>query len=95
MVLVSDEQLVGVLGVDRLHLRDDALSADRHPELLGRDLPTEHGPNGVLHRGEDERPGVYERAVEVEEDDPEAHPAIVASPPSSRPARGRGPRAGR
>ena len=79
VLLVGLEQRVGVLGVDRLHLRDDPLPADRQPELVAGDLAPEHGANGVLHRREDDRPGVDQRAVEVEEDDREAHPAIVAS----------------
>ena len=79
VLLVRLEQLVGVVGVDRLHLRDDPLAADRHPELVGRDLAAEHGADRVLHRREDDRPRVDQRAVEVEEDDPEAHAAIVAS----------------
>ena len=76
--LVRLEQRLGVLGVDRLHLRDDPLPADRQPELVGGNLAPEDRPNGVLHRGEDDRPGVDQRAVEVEEDDAEAHRAIVA-----------------
>ena len=76
--LVRLEQRLGVLGVDRLHLRNDPLPADRQPELVGGNLATEDRPNGVLHRGEDDRPGVDQRAVEVEEDDAEAHRAIVA-----------------
>ena len=81
--LVRLEQRLGVLGVDRLHLRNDPLPADRQPELVRRDLATEDRSNGVLHGGEDDRPGVDQRAVEVEEDDAEAHRAIVAMRVSS------------
>ncbi len=87
--LVGLEQCLGVLGVDRLHLRNDPLPADGQTELVGWNLATEDRPNGVLHGGEDDRPGVDQRAVEVEQDDAEAHRAIVARV-SSRPARGRG-----
>ena len=94
VLLVGLEQRIGVLDVDRLHLRDDSLAADGHPQLVGRNLATEHGADRVLHRREDDRPGVDQRAVEVEQDDPEAHTAIVAML-STRPARGRGPTAAR
>ena len=73
VLLVRLEQLVGMLRVDRRHLRDDPLAADGQTELVRRDLPPEHGAHGVLHRGEDDRPRVDQRAVEVEEDDAEAH----------------------
>ncbi len=78
VLLVRLEQLICTIGVDGLHLRDDALAADRQAELLGRNLAPEHGPHRVLHRREDDRPRVDERAVEVEEDDGKAHRSIVA-----------------
>ena len=81
--LVRLEQCLRALGVDRLHLRNDPLPADGQPELVGGDLATEYRPNGVLHGGEDDWPGVDQRAVEVEEDDAEAHRAIVAMRVSS------------
>ena len=49
------------------------------PSSSRRNLSAEHGADRVLHRREDDRPGVDQRAVEVEQDDPEAHTAIVAS----------------
>ena len=43
------------------------------PSSSARDLAPEHGPHRVLHRREDDRPRVDQRAVEVEQDDREAH----------------------
>ncbi len=40
VLLVGLEQRIGVLDVDRLHLRDDPLAADGHPQLVGRYLAT-------------------------------------------------------
>ena len=73
------DQLVDAVGVEVAHLRDDARPADRraHELLVGISRPRTVS-DGVLHRGEDDRPGVDQRAVEVEEDDREAHAAIVA-----------------
>ena len=78
VLLVDVEEFVRALGVECLHLRDDALAADRRAELLPGDLATENGPRGMLHGLENDRPRVDQRAVEVEEDDREAHGAIVA-----------------
>ena len=82
VLLVDVEELVGVVGIDSGHLRDDPLPADRRPELFHGYLPPEHGTHRVLHRREDERARVDQGAVEVEEDDREAdvsHAAIVAA----------------
>ena len=66
---VRVDQLVDAVGVEVAHLRDEARPADRSAdELLVRLLP-EHGEGGVPHRGDDDRPGVDQRAVEIEEDD--------------------------
>ena len=89
VLLVRLEQLVDVIRVDGGHLGDDALAADRHLQLGRRDLAAEDGADRVLHRREDDRPRVDQRAVEVEEDDAEAHAAIVAAV-SSPPSRGTG-----
>ena len=91
--LVRLEQRLGALGVYRLHLRDDPLPADGHPELLRGNLATEDRPNGVLHGGEDDRPGVDQRAVEVEEDDAKPHASIVSTGSGSEPHADRAPRA--
>jgi len=92
VVLVRLQQFVGVLRVDRRHLRDDALAADGHLQLGRRDLAAENRADCVLHRREDDRAGVDQRPVEVEEDDPKSHgpghPPIVATL-SSRLSRGR------
>jgi len=79
VLLVRLEERVRSLGVDRLHLRHDSLAADRHAELVARDLAAEHGAHRVLHRRQDDRPRVDQRAVEIEEDDAKAHAAIVPS----------------
>ena len=73
------EQLVDPVRVQRLHLRHQPLPADCRRELLVRDLAPEHRSRRVLHRREDDRPRVDQRAVEVEEDDGKAHGAIVAT----------------
>ena len=67
------DELVDPTRPQLLHLRDEALAADRRRELLVPDVAVEHGADGVLHRREDDRPGIDQRAVEVEEDDAEAH----------------------
>ena len=76
---VDLDQLVGAVRVELPHLRNEALASDRGRQLLVGDLPIEHGANGVLHRREDDRPRVDQRAVEVEEADGETHSSIVVS----------------
>ena len=79
VVLAVDlDELVDATGPQLLHLRDEALAADGRGELRVPDVAVEHGTNGVLHGREDDRPGVDQRAVEVEEDDAKAH-ALDAS----------------
>ena len=99
---VGVDELVDAVGVEVAHLRDQAGPADRGADELLVRLAAEHRQRGVAHRGEDDRPGVDQRAVEVEQHDGEAHGAIVATPPgvathhvrgsAGRPA-GRSPRA--
>ncbi len=76
---VDVDELVDALGIELAHLGDQALPADRGAyELLVR-LAAEHRDRRMAHRGEDDRPGVDERAVEVEEDDAVAHRSIVST----------------
>ena len=70
---VHVDELVDAFGVEVAHLRDQAGAADRGPDGLLVRLPAEDGQRRVLHRGEDDRPRVDQRPVEVEEDDGEAH----------------------
>ncbi len=67
------DELVDAVGVERLHLRDEALAAHRRRKLLIRKLTPRHRADGMVHGREDDRPGVDQRAVEIEEDDGEAH----------------------
>ena len=72
---VHVDELVDPVGVEVVHLRDQAGPADRGAhELLVR-LAAEHGHRGVAHRGDDDRPRVDQGAVEIEEDDAVAHAA--------------------
>ena len=106
MGAVDVDELVDPVRVEVAHLRDQARPADRGAhELLVR-LAPEHGHGRVAHRGHDDRPGVDQRAVEVEEDDAVLHVSIVSTrgerlqPRSTCPAdtpraRGRAPTAAR
>ena len=73
VLAVAGDELVDAVGVDQAHLLDQARAADGAPELLVRDLAAEHGLRRVAHRRDDDRAGVDHGAVEVEEDDREAH----------------------
>ena len=75
---VDVDELVDALGIEVAHLGDQPRPADRGAhELLVR-LAAEHRHRRVAHRGDDDRPGVDQRAVEVEEDDAVAHASIVS-----------------
>ena len=66
---VDVDELVDAVGVELVHLRDQAGPADRGAhELLVR-LAPEHGHGRMPHRGDDDRPRVDQGAVEIEEDD--------------------------
>ena len=78
MRAVAGDELVDPLRVDQPHLLDEARAADCAAELLVGDLAPEHGLRRVPHRRDDDRAGVDHGAVEVEEDDREAH-ALDAS----------------
>ena len=69
----ADELLDVLLASEHVHLRLEARPADRRHQHLVGDLPAEHRPGGMAHRREDDPAGVDDGAVEVEEDDGEAH----------------------
>ena len=76
------DQLVDAIRVERLHLRHETLATNGRRQLLVGELASGHRADGVRHRRQDDRPGVDQRAVEVEEADGEPrriHRAIVAS----------------
>ena len=75
---VDLDELVDPVGIEVVHLGDQTRPADRRLDPLLVRLQAEHGHRGVAHRGDDDRPGVDQRAVEVEEDDAVAHGAIVS-----------------
>jgi hypothetical protein len=78
---VDVHEPVDVAGGERAHLRFEAGTADRPHQLGVRVLVPEHFARRVPHRGEDDRAGVDDRAVEVEENGPEPHASIVSAPP--------------
>jgi hypothetical protein len=85
---VRVDQVVHPVLVQRAHLRDQARPADGGRQLLVGDLAAEHRRGGVPHRRDDHRPGVDERAVEVEQDDRVAHGRHRSqAPPPRRSAR--------
>ena len=66
---------------ERTHLRFEAGTADRLHQLGVRVLEPEDLARRVPHRGEDDRAGVDDSAVEVEENGPEPHASIVSTGP--------------
>src|SRR5205823_14250336 len=76
---VGADELVGARLVECSHLLEEPRSADRGEDSLVRYLAPEHGPRGVLERGEDHPARVDQGAVEVEEDDRKPHQAMVSS----------------
>ena len=78
---VDVHEPVDVVRCERAHLRFEAGTADRLHQLGVRVLVPEHFARRVPHRGEDDRAGVDDRAVEVEEDRSEAHASIVSTGP--------------
>ena len=71
---VDAHELVDARRVERVHLRLEPGPADRGEQLGVGVLAAEHGLGGVAHRREDDRAGVDDGAVEIEEDDRVAHP---------------------
>ena len=80
------DELVDPVRVEVAHLRDQARAADRGADELLVGVAAEDGPRRVPHRGEDDRPGVDQRAVEVEEDDRVAHAVDRSRAPTGVPA---------
>ena len=73
VLAVAGDEIVDAVPVEQPHLLDQAGAADRTPELLVGDVAPEHRLRGMSHRRDDDRAGVDHGAVEVEEDDREAH----------------------
>ena len=72
------DQLVHPVGVEVVHLRDQAGTADRSADELFVRLAPEHRHRCVPHRRDDDRPRVDQGAVEIEEDDAVPHSTIVS-----------------
>ncbi len=73
MGAVGLDELVHPIGIEVTHLRDQPRAADRRADELLVGLTAENGQRRVLHRGDDDRARVDQRAVEIEEDRVEAH----------------------
>ena len=69
---VDADELVDAVGVEGAQLRLEPRAADRLHQLVVGVLAAEHLARRVTHRREDDRAGVDDGAVEVEEDDGEA-----------------------
>ena len=76
---VDAHELVDPVRVERHHLRLEPRPADGRQQLVVGVLAADDRLGGMPHRGEDDRAGVDHGAVEIEEDDREAHASIVAS----------------
>jgi hypothetical protein len=70
---VDVHELVDPIGSEDLHLRLEPRASDRLHQLRVLILAAEHLAGSVTHRGEDDRARVDDSAVEIEEDDREAH----------------------
>ena len=79
MRAVDVDEPVDVVGRERVHLRLEARPADGLEQLLVGVVAAEHLARRVPHRREDDRAGVDDGAVEVEENGLEAHPSIVSA----------------
>src|SRR3954471_9143282 len=77
---VDVDEAFDVLGRERVHLGFEPGAAHGLQQLLVGVVPAKHLARGVPHRGEDDRAGVDDGAVEVEEDGLEAHASIVSAP---------------
>src|SRR5437763_2286119 len=79
VLAVCADELVHPLGIEELHLVREVRAADLREDLVVRKTPAQDSFRRVVERAENRRGGVDERAVEVEEDDREAHPSIVGN----------------
>ena len=70
---VDAHELVDARRVERVHLRLEPRPADGASSCGVGVLAAEHGLGGVAHRREDDRAGVDDGAVEIEQDDRVAH----------------------
>ena len=70
---VDAQELLPARGIERVHDLLEPRPADGGEELLGRDLARQHRAGRMLHGSEDDLARVDDRAVEIEQDDREAH----------------------
>jgi hypothetical protein len=70
---VGDDELLDAVGRDRRHLLVQARASHPRGDPHVRDLALQHLLRRVPEGGHDDRAGVDDRAVEVEEDDGKAH----------------------
>jgi len=72
---IDVDQPLDLVGREHRHLRFETGAADRLQQLLVGEVPAEHLASRMPHRREDDRSGVDDGAVEVEEDGLETHPS--------------------
>ena len=73
VLAVGGNEVVDAVGRERLHLRDEARAADGRAQHLFGNVAAQHRLRRVLHGCHDHRPGVDQRAVEIEENDRKPH----------------------
>ena len=74
MLAIDGDELIHAVGRECPHLRLQTGSSDGGHELgVGR-LDPEHLLGRMPHRGEDDRAGIDDRAVQIEENDGKPHP---------------------
>ena len=76
---INRDELVDTVGRKGLHLRLEPGAADRGHQLLVGNLDAENLSGGVSHRGENDRAGIDDGAVEIEEDDRKTHDVMLAA----------------
>jgi len=76
---VARNEIVDAGGVEGAHLLEQARTADRGENLLVGHVDAEHVLGGMLEGREDHRPGVDQRAVEVEENGLVTHVRVIVS----------------
>ena len=70
---VDAHELVDARRIESVHLRLEPRPADGGEQLRIRVFAAQHRLGGVAHRCEDDRAGVDDGAVEIEQDDRVAH----------------------